>query len=200
MYDLVLFDLGGVVVEVNSDQLLHHVAQLTGKSFEEVQAVIYHKDLLLPFELGRITPQAYYEGLKAQLAFSWTYEQFVRAWNSLFIENTDVTQLMERLQKRHTLIALSNTNRLHLMHIQQHFPSLTVFHDWIASSDVGMRKPDPEIYHLAVRRGGARVERTIYIDDRPELVQAGRNVGLQAIRFENSQQLEEELRALGVNV
>ena len=200
MYDLVLFDLGGVVVEVDSDGLIHQVAQLTGKSFDEVHQIVYHEELLLPFELGRITPLVYYQGLKAKLGLAWTYEQFARAWNNLFTENEDVTRLMQRLQKRHKLIALSNTNRLHLLHIQQSFPSLAIFHDWIASSDVGMRKPDPEIYHLAVRRGGARVEQTIYIDDRPELVTAGRNVGLQAIRFENPQQLEDELRALGVNV
>ena len=199
-YDLVIFDLGGVVVDVDSDGLINQVAQLVGKSFEEVHQVVYHHELLLPFELGRITPHAYYEGLKARLPVPWTYEQFVRAWNNLFTENVDVTRLMQRLRHRHKLVALSNTNLLHITHIRQNFPSLSVFHEWIASSDVGMRKPEPEIYQLAVRRGGTRAEQAIYVDDRPELVEAGCHVGLKGIRFESSQQLEEELLALGVNV
>ena len=39
-YELAIFDLGGVVVEVESDRLIHQVAQLTGRTFEEVQAIV----------------------------------------------------------------------------------------------------------------------------------------------------------------
>ena len=197
-YQLAIFDLGGVVVEVESDRLVHQVAQLLGRSFEEVQAAIYHEELLLPFELGHVGPQAYYAGLTARLKLPWTYEQFVQAWNSIFNENRDVTQIMHRLRKRHRLIALTNTNALHLHHIKTTVPSLTVFEDWVASCDVGLRKPDPQIYSLALQRVGVRPERAIYIDDRPELVEAGRGVGLTAIRFENSRQLEQDLRAAGI--
>jgi len=198
MYQLVMFDLGGVVVDVESDRLVQQVAMLLGRSFEEVQEQVYHHDLLLPFELGQISPEAYYEGLKGRLRLSWTYEQFVRAWNDIFLENRDVTRLMERLRARHKLMALSNTNSLHLTYIKGAFPSLGVFDDWVASCDVGCRKPDPQIYHMALQRANVTAEATVYIDDRPEMVEAGRAVGLTAIRFEDDRQLERELRALGL--
>ena len=200
LYELVIFDLGGVAVEIESDRLVHQVAQLLGRSFEDVQAAIYHKELLLPFELGRIRPRAYYEGLKARLTLPWTYEQFVRAWNDVFRENQDVTRIMQRLHKWHKLIALTNTNELHLNHLQAAIPALSVLSDWVASCDVGLCKPDPKIYRLALDRAGARAERTVYIDDRPELVDAGRSVGLTAIRFENSRQLEQDLQSIGLNL
>lgn len=199
-YELVMFDLGGVALEVESDRLVHQVAQLMGRTFEEVQRAIYDEELLLPFELGRITPQAYFEGLKERLRLSWTYEQFVKAWNGIFNENRDVTQLMQRLRKRHKLLALSNTNVLHLEHIQSSFPALSIFDHWVASCDVGLRKPDPKIYLLALERAGVRPAAAVYIDDRPELVEAGRGAGLTAIRFENGEQLAQELRAAGLNV
>ena len=200
MYQLVMFDLGGVVVDVESDRLVHQVAMLLGRSFEEVQEQVYHHDLLLPFELGQISPKAYYEGLKGRLRLSWTYEQFVRAWNDIFLENRDVTRLMERLRARHKLMALSNTNSLHLTYIKGAFPSLGVFDDWVASCDVGLRKPDPQIYALALRRAGVEPRAAVYVDDRPELVEAGRAVGLTAIRFESSGQLAGELRNIGLDV
>ncbi len=201
-YSLVIFDLGGVVVRSDADRLVHQVSQLVGRSFEEVQQVVYHDELLLPFELGRIKPQAYYEGLKARLKLRWTYEQFVKAWNDIFTENQDVTWLMRRLRERHKLIALSNTNELHINYIRRTIASLSVFDDWIASCEVGLRKPDPRIYRLALERAGAgaRPETAVYIDDRPELVDAGRRMGLIGIRFESSQQLEQDLRAIGFNV
>ena len=61
---LVMFDMGSVAVEVESDRLVHQIAQLLGRPFEEIQQGVYHQDLLLPFELGRISARAYYEGLK----------------------------------------------------------------------------------------------------------------------------------------
>ena len=199
-YSLVIADLGGVVVHVDSDRLIHQVAQLVGKPFEEVQQAVYHEELLLPFEIGRIKPQAYYEGLKARLKLRWSYEQFVAAWNGIFTENQDVIWIMRRLRERHKLIVLSNTNELHINHIKASMPSLSIFHDWIASCEVGLRKPDPQIYRLALERSGARAGTAVYIDDRPELVDAGRSLGLTGIRFESSQQLEDDLRAIGLNV
>ena len=199
-YPLVIVDLGGVVVDMESDRLVHQVSQLLGRSFEEVQAAIYHEELLLPFELGRIKAPAYYEGLKRTLELPWTYEQFVRAWNDIFRENRDVTWIMQRLRKRHKLVALSNTNELHLAHIKTTIPSLSIIEDWVASCDVGLRKPDPKIYFLALERSGMLPRQAVFIDDRPEFVDAGRSIGLTAIRFENGHQLEEDLQSIGLNL
>ena len=199
-YQLILVDLGGVVVDVESDRLIHQVAQLLGKPFEEVQQAIYHDELMLPFELGKIKPQAYYEGLKAKLNLPWTYERFVEAWNGIFRENRDVTWILERLRKRHRLTALSNTNELHLAHVKTAVPSLTMIEDWVASCEVGLRKPDPRIYFLALERAKVLPRHAIYIDDRPELVDAGRSVGLTAIRFKDSRQLDQDLQSIGLNL
>ena len=199
-YALILCDLGGVVVHVDADRLVHHVAQLIGRPFDEVQQIVYHDELLLPLELGRIGPRAYYEGLQAKLCLPWTYEQFARNWNEICTENTAVTGIIRRLRERHTVFALSNTNALHIDHIRQHMPGLAIFDEWVASCEVGLRKPDPDIYRLALKQGGVGPERAVYIDDRPELVEAGRRLGLSAIRFESDRQLERDLRAIGLNI
>ena len=199
-YELVIFDLGGVVVEVESDRLIHQLAQLLGRSFEEVQRAIYHEDLLLPFELGRISATTYYDGLKGRLRLPWTYEQFVRSWNDTIRENPDVVAIAKRLKIHHRLVALSNTNELHLQHMKTTIPSLSMLERWVASCEVGCRKPEPEIYRLALAQVRVRPQAAIYIDDRPELVEAGRAAGLTAVRCENSRQLEQELRSLGLNI
>ena len=199
-YQLVMFDMGGVAVEVESDRLVHQVAQLLGRPFEDVQKAVYHQDLLLPFELGRITARAYYEGLKKTLKLPWPYERFVTAWNDIFRENVDVIRIMQRLARRHRLVALTNTNELHLAHLRSAVPSLVVIQDWVASCEVGLRKPDPQIYFLALQRSGMLPRQAVYIDDRPELVEAGRSIGLTGVRFENSRQLEEDLQSIGLNL
>ena len=179
---------------------MHQAAQLIGRPVEEVQQAIYDKVLLLPFELGRISPQAYYQGLTERLRLAWTYEQFVRIWNDIFSENGDVVRLLRRLREWYRLTALTNTNTLHIEHMKRTIPALTMFHDIVASCDVGTRKPEPEIYYLAARRAGVRLREAVYIDDREEMVEGARMVGMAAVRFENIQQLEQELRNLGINV
>lgn len=199
-YALVICDLGGVAVEFDADRIVHQAAQLMGRAFDEVRAVVYDHELLLPFELGQIRPQDYYEGLKQRLQLRWSYEQFVRVWNDIFTENQDVAWLLKRIRERHMLFALSNTNELHINYMKATIPSLAFFHQVIASCDVGLRKPDQRIYALALEQAQVRSREAIYIDDRPELVEAGRIAGLTGIRFENSQQLEHDLRQLGLNL
>lgn len=198
-FELVIFDLGGVVVESKSDRLILQVSQLLGRPFEEVHEAVYDEELLLPFELGQMRPQAYYGGLKQRLKLPWSFEQFVKAWNGILTEKPEMGTLMARLHKRHKLTALSNTNELHINHVRD-FPSLSHFDDWVASCEVGLRKPDPQIYLLAIRRAGVRPEAVVYVDDRPEFVKAGEGAGLTAIRFESGQQIEQALRAVGLNV
>jgi putative hydrolase of the HAD superfamily len=197
-YQLVMFDLGGVVVEVESDRLVLQAAQTLGRPFDEVQAAIYHEELLLPLELGQVSLRHYYDGLNAKLTLPWTFEQFARAWTGIFREQPGTMRLIERLKKRYRLAALSNTNDHHLARIKADYPVLSAFSFWVASCEVGLRKPDPKIYQLALERAGVRAQAAIYIDDRPELVAAGRAVGLTAIRFESAAQLEQELLQLGV--
>ncbi|MBI3009884.1 MAG: hypothetical protein HYY57_02745 [Candidatus Omnitrophica bacterium] len=153
----VLSDLGGVVVEFDTDRVVHYIAQAAGRSFDDVQQAVYHKERLLPFELGQIQPEAYYEGLRSQLRLSWSYDQFVRFWNDIFTENRPVSRLLQKLRSRMRLFALSNTNVLHLDHIKNRILSPSLFHEWIASCDVGLRKPDPRIYRLdGIHRRPAR--------------------------------------------
>jgi putative hydrolase of the HAD superfamily len=199
-YSLVLCDVGGVVVHFDSDRVVHQMSQLIGRPFDEVQRVVYDQELLFPFELGRITPRAYYEGLKARLKLHWTYEQFVRAWNDIFTEDQGVAWLLGRLRERYRLLAITNTNELHINHMRAMLPSLSLFEALIASCEVGLRKPDPQIYLLALERAGARPHEAVYVDDRPELVDAARSLGLAGVRFEDSRQLEHDLRQLGFNM
>ncbi len=199
-YQAVLTDLGGVVVDVASDHLVHQMAQLIGQPFESVQQAVYHEDLLVPFELGRLSATTYYERLTQRLECPWTYEQFVRAWNTACQENPPVTQLLTRLHTHYRLIAVTNTNALHLAHIKTTIPSLSMLDDWVASCEVALRKPDPHIYRVALERAGVLPHQAVYIDDRPELVDAGRSMGLMAIRFENNRQLHGELQAIGLTL
>jgi epoxide hydrolase-like predicted phosphatase len=65
------------------------------------------------------------------------------------------------------------------------FPSL--FDDIVDSHEVGLRKPNAEIYHLALDRLGAAAERTAFLDDMLVNVNAARAVGMHGVLVEDDQ-------------
>ena len=57
-----------------------------------------------------------------------------------------------------------------------------LFHHVIDSSEVGMRKPDPKIFELALERlGGVAAERAVFLDDYPGNIEAANRVGIRGI-------------------
>lgn len=71
-----------------------------------------------------------------------------------------------------------------------------VFELIVDSSDVGLRKPDPEIYHLTCERLDVKPDRAAFIDDIPSNVEGAKAVGLHAIHFRSTEQVLDELRPL----
>ena len=192
-----IFDLGGVIVDVESDRLMAIAAQLSGLSFDEVLAAVYHPDLL-QFELGRLSPEQYYAGLKSRIRLPWTFEQFVGFWNDILREKRDVTALVERLHGRCRLLVLSNTNILHMRYMKAIVPVLSKFDHLVGSYEVGACKPNPSVYRAVIERSGVEPAEAVYFDDRLEMVEGGRCVGLRAIRFEHARKLEQDLRDVGL--
>jgi putative hydrolase of the HAD superfamily len=71
-----------------------------------------------------------------------------------------------------------------------------VFEDVVDSAFVGMRKPEPEIYQLALARLGVSAEECAFVDDTEVNVDAARALGLHAVRFRDTAQAIAELDAL----
>ena len=64
------------------------------------------------------------------------------------------------------------------------------------SGEVGLAKPDPRIFELTIERCGLTPASTIYVDDVRSNVDAARQLGLNALHFENAQQLRSDLEQL----
>ena len=197
---LVMFDLGGVLVRRQPERIVAAVAKDTKLPADRLRQELAGSKWIDQFELGQIGPRQLHEALAGSLNLPWTFEQFVAAWNGILSENTDTTWMLESLRSRYKLLVLSNTNVLHDEHIRQSWPVFAQVHYWIASYQVGLRKPEPQIYELALQRADIPPEAAVYVDDTEEFVLAARRLGLKAIHFREGLQLDAELRHLGVHV
>ena len=80
------------------------------------------------------------------------------------------------------------------------YPFSVRFRDVVVSGEHGVIKPDPRIYDLMIERFGVTPERTVFIDDKPENVAAGRDKGLIALHFTDPGRLWADLRALALPI
>jgi putative hydrolase of the HAD superfamily len=65
----------------------------------------------------------------------------------------------------------------------------------VYSHEVGMSKPDPRIYQLACDRLGVRPEQVVFLDDRPDFVEAALEAGITAILFQDNEQAIADIEA-----
>jgi glucose-1-phosphatase len=197
MIETVISDLGNVLLKFDNTIFFRALTRFTGRSVEEIRAVTHDNlDLLILFDKGVISPFDFYKNAKDLLDLTAGYEEFFAAYSDIFVLVPSVRDLYLRLKKKRRMILLSNTDVVRWTFVKTRFPEILFFDDYILSFDVGALKPEPEIFLEAIRAGGAKPERTVFIDDMPENVAGAERMGMKGVVYGDGVDLEAELRKL----
>ncbi|NDY92373.1 HAD family hydrolase [Ideonella livida] len=100
----------------------------------------------------------------------------------------------------HRLFYLSNMPEPYARHLETHHPLREWFEDGVFSARVRQRKPDPAIFHTALRQFGIPAADALFIDDHPANIATARGLGLPGLLFESPEQLARDLRGRGLAV
>lgn len=200
MIKTVIFDLGGVIVPLDFPRGYAALSRLCRYSAEEIPARIGATGLVIAFETGRIEPAEFHRRVSDVLGLSLDYGEFLRVWSTIFAPRTLLPEslLLALLRRRLRLLLLSNTNALHFAYIQERYPVLRHFDDYILSYRVGRMKPDAEIYRAAIIRARCQPRECLFIDDLARNVAGARREGIDAVQFHSAVQLAAELRCRGL--
>jgi FMN phosphatase YigB (HAD superfamily) len=195
----IVFDIGKVIVHFDVGRAAEVLGRPAGLSTQQVFERVQSDPKLRDFQEGRLSPQDWHAYLAAQLHFSFSFEEFRTIWCSA-LDPTPILEeeLFRELSARFRLALLSNTDPLHVAHLESRYAFLWHFPARIYSCGVGMSKPRPEIYAHAAQQAGAAPRETLYVDDIPEYVEAGRRAGLEALHFTGRGPLLDELRHRGL--
>jgi len=197
-YRAIVFDLGKVLV--------HFDFQLGYRALEgrcpypaaEIRRRLAAGGLVERFETGLIQPRDFVRRISEALSLSVSYEEFCAIWSCIFRHTLVPESLLVGLAQRYRLLLLSNTNAIHFESIRRNYPLLRHFHGLVLSYEVKAMKPQPEIYQAALALAGCRPEECFYTDDIEEYVEAARRLGIDAVQFQSSQQLQREMAARGI--
>jgi FMN phosphatase YigB (HAD superfamily) len=126
-------------------------------------------------------------------------DSFFQVWNCHFRIHQQVMPLVEALLPRCKVALLSNCNDLHWRFIRPQIPVVERFCDRVLSYELGLAKPDPEIFRAALRRvGNPPPETCAFFDDMPAFVQVARTLGIQAEVFTDAANFRGQLARLGL--
>ena len=108
--------------------------------------------------------------------------------------------LVRDLRGSHKLAILSNADISLRERLEADMGIHHLFDDIVCSAEVGMAKPEPEIFALSAERLGLEPRECVFVDDLDTNVEAARQVGMQAVlfRLDKGDDLRAQLRAIGV--
>lgn len=195
----IIFDIGRVIIRVDVARAMQGLAAGSSLLPSELWSAIEKDPRWHDWQEGRIAPRDWHLHLSRRLAVGLSFEQFTEAWNRA-LDPTPIQDdaLFEKLAKHYRLALLSNTDPIHVQHMEATYSFLRFFRARVYSCAVGASKPNPLIYREALRAVKAAAQEAVYIDDVAAYVEAAQRLGMSGIRFQSPAQLLSDLQSLGI--
>ena len=197
----IVFDLGGVVLNLDIPRTFDAFAKLARVSVEELLKFSAEKDVFHPYETGQITTDEFLNRMLNLFGNKVSHEQIIDAWNAMLLDlPQDRIHYLDKLRSKYKTIVLSNTNDLHLKAFEQivseatNGRSLTDFFDHVYySHKIGMRKPNADIFEFVLEKHDLIPSETLFIDDMEQNIKGAANVGLKTWHMTDQSQLMTKL-------
>lgn len=199
----IVFDIGRVLVRVDVSRSMQSLAQGVSLSPQEIWTAIEKDPRWHDWQEGRISPHDWHLHVSKRFGTSLTFEQFTEAWNrALDPQPIQDNSIFDALRKNYRLGLLSNTDPIHVAHLEATFDFFRFFTKSARtySCVVGSSKPSPIIFRAALKSIRANAENAVFIDDIEAYVAAARGLGLHGIQYQNPAQLRADLNSLGANL
>lgn len=187
MHETILFDLGGVFLNIDYHKTIQAFEELGMNDFSTHFTQANQKDLFDDIETGRISPMLFVNGLLDHLPEGTSANQVVHAWNAMLLDwPMHRLERVQELRKNHTVLLLSNTNVIHLDAANRKLKEitdrpLTDFFDKVyLSHEIGYRKPNADCFEHVLNDAGKSPEEVVFFDDSIQHIQGAKALGIEA--------------------
>jgi len=186
----ILFDLGGVILDINVQATLKQFYDL-GFPAELMQYPhSMTTDLFFKYETGKLDTDQFRDKIRLRTGVEMSNQAFDEAWNAMLVRIPEErTSLLLSLSKRYKLYMLSNTSALHVkvfekMYLDSAGESMhQVFDKIYYSHEIGWHKPDREAWEYVIKDAAINPEETLFLDDNIHNIKASQELGFQAIHI-----------------
>lgn len=184
-FDTLIFDFGGVILDINPEHTWNAFGKFASK--ENIHQVI-NSGLLQAIESGKITAAELRGQINRQLDKKIDDATFDRAWNAMLIDyKPKRIERIQWLKKSHRMLLLSNTNEIHYAFFSRKLEKeygvgfSDLFHHTYLSHEMGLLKPNTEIFRRVLIEQQLTPEKTLFIEDTRENADAATLLGIETL-------------------
>ncbi|MBL7170198.1 MAG: HAD family phosphatase [Candidatus Aenigmarchaeota archaeon] len=196
MITTIIFDVGGVFVRGPFDNFLKKVSEIVGF---EIKKDSSFREIAGDWMRGKYTFKEFIEKITGTAISEENNKKIFGLWIKNWELDFDMVVFAKKLRPKYKLVILSNADREGIENSGRD-NRLDFFDQKFHSFDLGMVKPDMEIYEYVLKELNAKSEECVFIDDKAENIEAAEKLGIHGIVFENKEQLKQDLEELGVTV
>jgi len=195
----VIFDLGGVLLNIDYNKTTAAFKQLGFTDFENMYSMLKGNNVFDNLETGHITEAEFYSYMLEAAEHKVTEAQITAAWNAMLLDfRISSLDFLQKLTDKHRLFLLSNTNNIHkrafdaILHAQTGLSSLDGFFEKAYySQKVGIRKPNAGIFEFVLKDAGIQAEETLFIDDLHPNISTAEKLGFKTHLLKPGELVEE---------
>lgn len=187
----IIFDFGGVLLNIDPDLTLKAFDQLGVRRFDKVffqEAEAFNK-----FEVGKIDEEEFCDEIRSLSLRDLSNDEIIKCWNALLLDLLERLFLLEKLSTHFSLFLLSNTNLIHyksyIKYIDEKYSLARfnkIFKRTYYSHEIGMRKPNTDIFEMVLEENLLVPQETLFIDDTAENVEGAKKTGMKSILLEKN--------------
>lgn len=193
----IIFDLGGVVLDLDPEKTAKEFSKLSGISLPEIYKIFLGSVWVPAFERGEISSTEFREQVRKGLQITSKDSEIDKAWNAMLLElPIERLKMLSNLRNQFNTLVLSNTNDIHVGEFTKTVAAVTGgdkihehFNSVYFSNEIGMRKPDREIYEFVLEANNLMPESTLFIDDMLPNIEAANICGINTVHLTNQEDL-----------
>ncbi len=194
----IIFDLGGVLLDIDYYKTADAFKALGVKHFDDYYSQADANDLFESLETGKITEEVFYTTMQQFCSPGTDHEQIQTAWNAMLLSfRKESLEYLTALKSRYRLFLLSNTNSIH------HTAFIEKFEKEIGGTSfdgcftktwyshlIHRRKPYPETYQFVLEDAGLNGEETFFVDDSYKNIEGAKQAGLHTHFLQGNERIE----------
>ena len=186
-YKNIIFDLGGVLLNIDYSLEVNEFIELGIKDFEKLFSEPNHKQLFDFMDKGSISASDFRKTINSRLKSPAADYLIDEAWNAMLLDLPPARlDLLKRLKATHRTFLLSNTNQIHVHAIHRYLEKeygindLSPFFEKVYYSyQTGMRKPEAGIFKLVLEENNLNAHETLFIDDSIQHIEGAKKLGIE---------------------
>jgi epoxide hydrolase-like predicted phosphatase len=194
----IIFDLGGVILNLSVSTSLQELARITGLSMEKIMEAYAAREEFLQYERGEISDSEFRSALQNIYSFKESDAVIDQCWNAMLLDiPAERIELLRSLKSKYRTFLLSNTNSIHVRSFSATLSKVhgldslsSLFEKVYYSHEMKLRKPDPAIYRHVLEENGLVAKETLFLDDNARNIEGAKSVGIETFLVTNPAQLQ----------